>query len=165
MDRLLTKRVERTAAVRLAADPITGFGAPRQKTGPRVCGPCAKALVLHAILIVACALMWGVALAEPVAAQGVREPVVPGIRPQPRPVPTPRITPRQPFAPAPRVAPGPRVPGGGANPNLVRPQVQGRDCYARCGSQCQAMSCGGLDVSQCNSARQKCRMNCRSSCR
>lgn len=112
--------------------------------------------------------MGSVALSEQVYAAGVREPIVPNVRPQPRPVPAPRITPRQQFAPAPRVAPGSgarSAPGPGINPSQMRPQIQGPECINRCGSQCQAVRCPGLDVSECAKVRQQCRLSCRSGCR
>lgn len=98
-------------------------------------------------------------------AAGLRDPVRPGAGPAPRAVPKPRVT------PAPRIGPNPRLRsnggtgGVGANPGLGHPQIQGRECYARCGSQCQTMSCADLDVSECTALRQRCRMNCRSGCR
>lgn len=89
------------------------------------------------------------------------EPIVPGIRPNPRPIPTPRITPRAPPAIIQRQAPGPRF---GPNPGIVRPNMAGPNCRSSCGSRCQMVSCSGLNVSQCASARQRCRVSCSTHC-
>ena len=90
-------------------------------------------------------------------------PGVQPIRPAPRPTPTPtpRVTPRSLVAPVPKVAPGPRF---GLTPGLVRPRVYGPNCIGSCGSRCQMVSCSGLNVSQCASVRQQCRISCRTRC-
>lgn len=123
---------------------------------------------LYLLFALTVAILGNMAAFEPVYAGGVREPVVPNVRPQPRAVPTPRITPRPQFAPAPRVAPGSGArtrPGPGINPSQMRPQTLGRECFNRCGSQCQSASCSGLDPAQCSKVRQQCRLSCRSGCR
>lgn len=98
-------------------------------------------------------------LAAPLA--NAVEPVVPGIRPAPRGVAPQRLPTRPSPLPAPkRIAPG----GIGIGPTIVRPGTTGPNCRASCGSRCQMVSCDGLNVSQCVSARQRCRMTCTSRC-
>jgi hypothetical protein len=68
----------------------------------------------------------------------VRDPIVPGIRSQPRAAPMPRIPSRPDPLPAPkRIAPG----GIGLSPGIVRPAMPGANCRSGCGSRCQMVSC------------------------
>ena len=113
-------------------------------------------------LAAACLLALAAALAAPVAdAADPSDPIVPGIRPSFRPIPTPRITPRPPPATIVRPSPGAKV---GPSPGMIRPTIPGPDCRARCGAQCQMISCAGLNASQCTSVRQQCRVTCASRC-
>lgn len=77
--------------------------------------------------------------------------------PMVRPVPPARVMPK------PRLAPNPSSTVPGANTGVLR-RGAGSNCQARCGSQCQLVSCSGMNVSQCASVRQQCRSNCRSRC-
>lgn len=108
---------------------------------------------------VLCLFAMSVTLAAPVA--DAADPIVPGIRPAPRALPPLKIPPR----PAPGVIPKRIPPGGiGLGPGIVRPTFRGANCRASCGSQCQMVTCSGLNVSQCASIRQQCRMACISRC-
>lgn len=118
-------------------------------------GRCAGAVVAMVGLL-AGALAVGSASAADVA-----EPIVPGIRADPRPVPSPRVVPRPQPIPVPKVAPAPRF---GPGPAVVRPGVTGPTCRSSCASRCQMISCSGLNVSQCASVRQQCRVSCTSRC-
>ena len=159
----LRKRIVRIKYTYFHFDPFTGFGHLRQRAG----------LFRHIMPVIFCGLaaVVGVATLEiatstPTEAQSLRDPIVPGIRPNPRPAPPTRITPRPQFLPAPRVEPGPRLPSapGEISPGVARPATTGAGCISRCGSQCQSVSCSGLTASQCTSARQRCRLSCRSQC-
>ena len=163
MDRLPGMSVRIVRNARRPADPFTGFARLRQKSGLLA---CVAALAVQALLVMAPTLTLGFAPSGPAHAQ-VREPIVPGVRPNPRPAPPTRITPRAPFLPAPRVEPGPRLPSapGEVRPGVARPSTTGSGCHARCGSQCESVSCAGLTPSQCTGARQQCRLSCRSQCR
>lgn len=51
------------------------------------------------------------------------------------------------------------------SPSITTPRaVYGPDCRSTCAMQCQRIACGGLNVSQCLSVRQRCRLSCNSSC-
>src|SRR5688572_9205429 len=83
MDRLLGKGMERLFYTLSASDPLSGFTPCRQKSGLMVC-----AMIVHALVVVACLTALSLTTAGPLEAQSIREPVVPGVRPGPRPVPT-----------------------------------------------------------------------------
>jgi hypothetical protein len=64
---------------------------------------------------------------------------------------------------SPRMTPGPG-PATSSGPGVYLPAYGGPNCRFTCGSQCQSVSCSGLNTSQCLSIRQRCRMGCRSRC-
>lgn len=144
---------ERGAGASLGAfsPPLSGFGGARQSVR----------LTALAARLGACLALIGVALvlAAPVA-QAADPPGVPAIRPAPRALPPQRMTPRPPLA-APRIAPNPAL---GLGRSVNRPTFRGPNCRASCGSRCQMVACGDLNVSQCASVRQRCRMACNSRC-
>jgi hypothetical protein len=74
-------------------------------------------------------------------------------------VPAPRVAPKP--APSLRASPTPRI---APNSGAYRPGVPDASCSSSCGSRCQLIGCGGLNVSQCMSIRQNCRLACRSRC-
>ena len=76
--------------------------------------------------------------------------------PMVRPVPPARVMPKPRLAPNPSTAPG-------GDTGVIR-RGTSSNCLARCGSQCQLVSCSGMNVSQCASVRQQCQSNCRSRC-
>jgi hypothetical protein len=72
---------------------------------------------------------------------------------------------RKPFQPNP--PPKPMQPNGPAVlPKLIVPEraLPGANCKPACSTQCARISCSGLPMSQCLSARQSCRVTCRSRC-
>lgn len=119
-----------------------------------------------ATAVAACCL---VALAFLLATPEAASAAGPDRKPNINAVPTPRTIPPPRLPPTPRVLPRkvePTVPNArfGPGPGVMRPNIYSPNCRSNCGSRCQMISCADLNVSQCLSERQRCRISCSSRC-